>query len=303
MEARALSMLARIGDQLDKHVFPYVANGGLVLLNEHAVPSTLSTEISDGREKQRGSAAGSRQGPPGWEGASRRPRSTSATTQVVGADPEPRYETELGGLGKQYPGAQFSRHEHGVWLLTKSGLLPGIREHAIFLTGISFSERVVRSWAFWGDPLAYPVWIGPRHTNFPDGSLCAFEPADDTWRFGQSLVTLLDLFTVWGVRHLYLREFGRWPGYQSIHFPGERILELRPDEHCGCANSEKLYGECCMPGDLAGNQIAHCLNFFRQAGGCRKPPEAVVDYVRFHKRLPDLTNLVTAFAPSCAQLS
>lgn len=173
----------------------------------------------------------------------------------------------------------------------------GLREDAIFLTGISYHGRVVRSWAFWGDPLAYPMWIGPRHTNFPDGSVCAFEPADGTWRFGDSLVTLLDLLTLWAVRHLYLREFGRWPGYQSIHFPGERLLELRPDEHCGCAHGEKLYRECCMPRDLAGNQIAHCLNFFRETGGFRNPPEAVVDHVRFNKCPPDLTDLVTSFAP------
>jgi hypothetical protein len=302
MDSQVRNNLARIGAGLDRHAFPRVTNGGFVVLNEPPVSSNSSTETSHGKG-QTGSAAGSRPRAARREGAPRGPWTSGAPAPIVGANPEARYEAELGGLGERYPSVQLSRLEHGLWLLTKSGLLPGLRENAIFLTGVSFPGRVVRSWAFWGAPLAYPVWIGPRHTNFPDGSVCAFEPADGTWQFGQSLVTLLDLFTVWAVRHLYLREFGRWPGYQSIHFPGERILELRPDEHCGCSNSEKLYGQCCMPSDLSENRIAHCLNFFRQTGGSREPPEVVVDYVRFQKGLPSLADLVTAFAPSYVQLT
>jgi hypothetical protein len=157
----------------------------------------------------------------------------------------------------------------------------------------------VRSWAFWRDPLAHPEWIGPRHTNFPDGSICAFEPKDGTWCFGDPLVQLLDLCTLWALRHLYLQEFGRWPGYQSIHFPGERLLELRGDEHCGCSNSEKLYANCCMPTDMTGNRIGESLSFFWHTGGLRKPPEAVVSYVRSSTKLPpSLATLVTAFVPS-----
>lgn len=44
MEARALAILARIGDQLDQHVFPCVADGGFVVLSDATVSSTTSTE-------------------------------------------------------------------------------------------------------------------------------------------------------------------------------------------------------------------------------------------------------------------
>jgi len=50
-----------------------------------------------------------------------------------------------------------------------------------------------------------------------------------------------------------------------------------------------------MPNDVAGDQIRHCLNFFWQTGGVRKPPDAVVDYVRLRKDLPDLKSLVAPF--------
>lgn len=148
-----------------------------------------------------------------------------------------------------------------MWLLVKAGLLPGLREHALFLIGVSLANCVVRSWAFWGDPIWLPVWIGPRHTNFGDGSICAFEPEDGTWNFGDSLIELVDLYSVWALRHLHLRHTGRWPGPQSVHRPYERILEIRPDEQCGCATSRGTYERCCLHSDLGRDRIADAVDF------------------------------------------
>src|SRR5258708_3197777 len=289
-------MLGRIGDQLDKGVFPRVANGGLVLLNESAVPATQSMEKQHGREA-RGSQAGARQGFSRWQAPSRGSWSRGDAAQVIGADPEAHYHAQLSGLAEQYPGAQFCYQAGGIWLLTQSTLLPALRQYAIFLTGISFPGRMVRTWAFWGDPIMYPDWVGPRHTNFPDGSICAFEPLDQTWVFGESLVKLLDINTVWAIRHLHLQAFGRWPGQQSIHFVGERMLELRPDEPCGCMDGTKLYRDCCMPADLTANRIEECLRFFWATGGIRRPPVSVVAYVRHGAALPNLAELVTRYSP------
>ncbi len=291
MDARALEMLVRIGKGLDAHVFPRVTNGGFVVLNDSAVPSTERMETNHGKWKERRPAAGSWQRSPGRKGSSGGSRPSGDPSPVIGSDPEARYKAALDELQWQYPGVQCSHQREGIWLLTKSRLLPNLRQHAIFFTGISFPTCSVRAWAFWGDPIAYPEWIGPRHTNFPDGSICAYEPMDSTWTFGDPLVELLDLYTVWAVRHLYLRQFGRWPGHQSIHFPGERILELRADEYCGCANSQKLYGNCCMPGDLAGNRIGACLDFYWRTGLLRRPPEPVVNYLRSGKVLPSIVQL------------
>lgn len=296
MEARALDMLARIGDQLDQHVFPCVANGGVVVLNDSAVPSTRSTEKNHGREQKRGPAAGPRQGTTGRQGSPGGPRPSGDAASVIGSGFQAQYEVELRALEGQYPGAQFWHQEDGIWILTPSHLLLGIQQHAMFLTGISFPGQSVRSWAFWAAAVAFPEWIGPRHTNFPDGSICAFEPLDGVWVFGDPIVHLLDIYSVWALRHLYLREFGRWPGHQSIHFAGERLLELRGDEHCGCSNGDRLYADCCMPSDLVGNRVAMVLDFLWVTGGVRRPPEAIKRFVRSNQQPPSLGDLVAPFS-------
>lgn len=165
-----------------------------------------------------------------------------------------------------------------------AGLLPNLREHAVFLVGVSSAERVVRGWAFWADPMSLPVWIGPRHTNFGDGSICAFEPADGTWAFGDGLVDILDIYTVWALRHLHLRHTARWPGPQSVHRPYERLLEIRPEERCGCPAPQGTYGECCRPRDLARNRIADAVDFaIFSRWEIRRPPPEVVRFMS----LPD----------------
>jgi hypothetical protein len=280
--------LNAIGIALDRQLPIRVKNGGLVVLSEAAVPATVSTESNHGREEERGSAAGSRQGSTGREGSSGGPWPPGDAASVIGANPQTQYETELSGLAKQYPEAQFWQCAEGFWVLSKCGMLPNLRRHALFLTGIFFPARMTRSWAFWGDPLAMPTWIGPRHTNFPDGSVCAFEPSDGTWKFGDPLVNLLDLCAVWAVRQLHLEIFGRWPGRQAVHFSAERLLELRPDEYCGCEHSERLYGECCMKKDLARDLISDSLNFFWRTEGFREPPAAVVQFMRGKGPIPDL---------------
>lgn len=302
MEARALNMLARIGEHLDQHVFPCVANGGFVVLNDSAVPSTESTEKDHARQKQTGSTAGSRKGTTGWQGPAGGTRSSSDAASLIGSDSQTQYEVELRALDTHYPGARLWHQEDGFWILTPSQLLHGNRRHAMFLTGISFQGRSVRSWAFWVGAIAFPEWIGPRHTNFPDGSVCAFEPLDGTWIFGDPIVQLLDIYTLWALRHLYLREFGRWPGYQCVHFPGERLLELRGDEHCGCGSGKRLYADCCMPSDLAGNRIAMLLDFAWATGGVRRPPHVVERFVRSQQEPPSLRDLVTPFAMQPIQL-
>ncbi len=283
--------LREIGSQLDQRIFPRVKNGGFVTPSELTVPSTLGEEKH--HERQRRSATKPRKGSPGGERTAGRSWSPRQATPFVSASVQARYESELDAIHRGYPGTKVWEQADGLWLLTESSLLPGLQKAAIFLTGISYSRAIVRAWGFWRHTLVGATWIGPRHTNFPDGSICAFHPSDGTWKIGDPIIELLDIYTLWALRHLHLEIFDRWPGEQAVFHPYERILELREDEHCGCGEPNKLYGECCRDADLARNQLADAINFvITFSGGLREPPSAITRSLREHSEPPALTTLV-----------
>jgi len=283
--------LRKIGSQLGQRIFPRVKNGGFVTPSELTVPSTLGEEKH--HERQRRSATKPRKGPPGGERTAGRSWSPRQATPFVCTSVQVRYEGELDAIHRAYPGTKVWEQADGLWLLTESSLLPGLQKAAIFLVGISYERNIVRAWGFWRYSLGGLTWIGSRHTNFPDGSICALHPTDGTWNFGDPIVELLDLYTLWALRHLYLEVFGRWPGQQAVLHPYERILELKEDEYCGCGRSYKLYGECCREKDFLRNRVADAVNFIIEfAGGLREPPDAVVRSVRGQSEPPAVNDLL-----------
>ena len=252
--------------------------------------SILGTEKHDVRSKQRRPETRSRTRATEGQRSSYRSRPTGQTAQDVCPGLRATYEDEIDAILVAYPKTRVWRQKEGLWLLTPSGLLPGLRQNATFLTGVPFIQSIpVRGWGFW--PCS--VWIGPRHTNFPDGSICAYEPSDGTWSVGGSIVELLDLYSVWALRHLYLKRFGRWPGYQAVIHPFERILELGKDEYCGCENRDSLYGDCCRDRDLARNRAADAVNFMLWTGGGRRePPLAIMRFLLEQKQAPQILDLL-----------
>ena len=123
--------------------------------------------------------------------------------------------------------------------------LRGIYDGAFLLTRVPLNdESYPRAWAWWDTG----AWIGPRHTNIPDGSICSHELQDGSWRPGRPLRKLIDLNVLWVVRHIHLRHLKRWPGRQVIHTSYERFFEQEPTELCGC-DSRRRYHECCRESD------------------------------------------------------
>lgn len=217
-----MNILQKVGRQLDQNIFPYVQNGGLVVPNTTSVSLLTSGEDKKNeKQRQRRPETRSWTRPTRWQRQPRRPWSPSQTASVISADLKKKYEAELGAVSEAYPDTRVWHQPEGLWLLTESSLLPDQWHKVIFLTGFSFKwPFVVRSWGFWGGGfLREPAWIGPRHTNFPDGSVCAFEPTDGTWSIWEPIVTLLDIYTLWALRHLHLEVFGRWPGHQFVSHP------------------------------------------------------------------------------------
>lgn len=286
---------------MDACIFPVITTGGVVMPSDPAAihPPHLGQENDNAKSKQARPATRSwarsegRQGPAVGDKSSIAGRSWTPhqAASLIRAGVSERYDDQVNKVVKAYPGARVWHQDNGCWILVESSILSGLQRQAVFLVAISNAGRFVRGWGFWGSIVGVR-WIGPRHTNFPDGSICAFEPADDTWQFGDSLVELMDFYTLWALRHLFLETFGRWPGPQAVSRCYERLLELKGDELCGCDRSGMSYAGCCQPHDLARNRIADAVNFFFfTQGKLRSPPNSVVRFARDRKEPPHMTTL------------
>lgn len=293
MNEDAINELAEIGRQLNRNIFPTVKNSGIVSPSDSSVfPNPLGKEKHHARQKQARSTTEPWQGTPGGTWAFTGARSASQTSQVIDPVYSAIYPDPLAALVSAYPSARVWMQKGGFWVYSESTLLPDLGRTVGFLTCVSTDRGFVKSWAFYIGIVGV-AWIGPRHTNFPDGSICAFEPKDGTWMFGDSLVELLDLYTVWALRHVHYDVFGTWPGPQAVALPYERILELKDEEHCGCGASDKRYVDCCKEADSKLNQIAEAFkfsNFSRWA--IRQPPSSVLQFMLYKKTLPRIEELV-----------
>ncbi len=166
-----------------------------------------------------------------------------------------------------------------IWVRLTSNVLAGLDRSAVFVLRLPLLPgEFVSAWAFWFDALAL-TWIGPRHTNFPDGSICAFDRRHGVWSIGDSLVALQDLYCQWAFRHLHNEVEGFWPGPQCAYFTLERILEFKPEEHCGCRRPSGTYADCCMSSDkiadvnLAAREFLPLHNW-----NIRKPPVSIARF-------------------------
>ena len=276
-------LLGRIGRDLNQTSFPVVHNGGLVRPGPDSVvfhPPGEKGNYEQQRPRASRSATATRQWPEGWaRQAGPRPtlRSWTARPPASLAYDDAGRDGALDQLMVAYPGTKAMKTAEGLWLLVPSTLLPGLGRSALFVIAIAPGYQHVRAWGFWCEGGTGVRWIGPRHTNYPDGSVCAFDSQDRTWTFGNSLVTLADIYSVWAVRHLYLERFGSWPGPQSSSHPYERLMEHRDDEHCSCGQPGRRYGECCKSADLQLNRCALAIDFLGWIQFSeRNPPQSVV---------------------------
>lgn len=300
MDENARKTLSEIGSQLDQHLEIPVYNGGIVKPSDIPVtPLTLGKgdqhvrSRQSNQEKPRRSKTRPRQGPAPRQGTTNRSRASGQTRPIIGSNLLEKYEEELGDLQTAYPGTKVWHQAEGLWLLSTSELLSGSGLQATFLTAMPYiATQQPKSWGFWTTAIS-ANWIGPRHTNFPDGSVCAFEPSDDTWLYEDGILTLLDQYTLWAARHLYLKTFDRWPGRQVAHHPYERITEFRDNEYCGCLHSDRLYEHCCKESDSAEDETKLKADYVQNISGFipRKPPASVTQFIHDKKALPNMINI------------
>ena len=296
-----LSALRLIGVALDECRTVRVKNRGLVVLDDEPA-TTQEVEPAYEQQSQR-PAAGARQraarrkGSPRRQGAAPGSRSPGAGSRLGSLTSA--YERQLRDVGEAYPGSKFLPDEDGLWLFAPSALLEGLERRAIFLIALPDTPEVEpRGWAFWEEQDKLR-WIGPKHTNLFDGSVCAYANANDNmWFPGDDLRTLLDIYSVWAVRHLHLEIFGQWAGRQYALLdkdgrpdPYYRLTQIEPDELCTCS-SGKRYRHCCRPGDLGLGFVAAKTDFERRHGGRglgdRKPPQEVVIFLSGSASVPKM---------------
>ncbi len=223
---------------------------------------------ASGRQASRGSATGQRERAAGGPGSTGRsspggPRSPGATPSVFGKLGLTGDEASiLEGVARAYPQVHVRTTPDLIWLIFLIMPIEGLEDSALLVSACPrhYVSNLI-SWAWWWPLL---TWIGPRHTNYSlPGSICSFEPDDQTWEPGESLVTLLDLQVVWIVRHMFMRRFGRWPGRQVLHNSWERLTEQRPGELCGGCRSGRRYEECCEPADRAADPVDRLFLFIK----------------------------------------
>lgn len=294
----AVEVLRQIGVALDQRRTVRVANTGVVLADTPL--ESDDGKVVDNEQRSRRPAAGSRQRPAGRKRTPDRPRTAGPRPRIGGLVAS--YEAQIANVSAAYPGAKLHRDPQGLWLFAESRILEDLQRRANFLIALPDTPQIEpRGWAFWREEEDV-TWIGPRHTNFHDGSVCAFSSAkDDIWRPGADLRTLLDIYSVWALRHLHLEHVGRWPGRQyglldhlGLPDPYYRLIEFHLDELCSCGSNER-YGNCCRAQDLKHDLSSIKVAFERRNGGRsireRKPPESVVSFLQMNKTWPSILSV------------
>jgi hypothetical protein len=301
-------LLQEVGTALDENRPLRVKTDGLVVVDRESPTANTTLENGDERQRETRPTARSWERPARREGAARRSRQAGATTRVGGDVLRADYEGQMSRLAVAYPTVRALPDDDGIWLVARSKIISGFLREATFV--VALPDRIgpaPRTWAFW-DAGAETGWIGPRHTNFQDGSICAFDPTEGAWSEGGDLRTLLDLYSVWSLRHLYLETFGRWPGKQYTIVGADprlqayyRQIECKDDELCACGSETWRYAACCKSSDQQQSSVEQMTLFLREIPGgfaSRRPPPAVVSFAEGRAAIPKIVDVHSRMALS-----
>lgn len=244
-----LDSLRLLGDQLDAGRAVRVLTGGFVTLDRDHSADDISSQEEEGGEHARGSEAREGRGAAGKSAGAKGPQGRIAS--VLGqVDMPPRARSDIRGAEAEYEQLRAHFAPPNLWLGGWLRPISNLPDTAFLLIRYPIDQLCPQptAWAWW----RVGIRVGPRHTNTgPElgGSICAADDADGTWRPGDALLDLVDLYSVWLARHLYLAIFRRWPGPQRLHTPYERLTEHAQNELCGCG-SLTIYERCCLKKDL-----------------------------------------------------
>lgn len=263
---RSGELLRRMGEDLDRDIYPMVHVDGMVQPDSSRVSNPSGKETTNGNDAEaRAARPETRQGEGASVGGSASEGAQARLLRLPGLTED--LAQRLARALAAYPNMRVRVAPPVVWLLTRNHPIEDLPDEALVLTclpldqnrGVGHENRPFISWAWWD----LGLWIGPRHTNFGDGSICSFEPSHGTWHPGDPILTLLDLHAVWVARQLHLRHLGHWPGKQILHTAHERLTDQRPGELCGCG-ALRPYSVCHEPEDRSRTQYERLTEFRRR---------------------------------------
>lgn len=287
LNPKQIKCLAEIGLLIHSGGRPFVFDCGRVGTTE------TNVEVIENGKRQRAyrSAARSRQGQSAWQGAR---AGASAAGRSFRTDAlEASHGTELRALAQAYSGKIFESG-NGFWVAIRIKPLgsDGSQCHAVLAVS---GDRTVwpRAWAFETiGTQARPFAL--KHTNFPDASICAFDPKSGVWNPDDGLLALVDHYAIWMIKSWHRAVFGWWPGPQVGTEPYYRAKEFDAREFCGCG-SGLLYGMCHRAEDLGLPEEWSRRKFKAAFGGHeyaeRRVPEVMIEAARSSwRKLPPVAN-------------
>jgi hypothetical protein len=225
------------------------AKGGLIAVGS-STPIDES-ETHGKRQDLRRPESGSRQRLEGASGGQRQPRPADSASPVIRCS----FVRELAvrAARADYPGLRFWREVGGSGSWISAPVFPvgseGPRAEIIIAIPSDPTKRIL-SWGFWRAQQVVR-WIGPKHTNYPEGSICAFPAKSGVWTEDMGLTAYLDRISEWTMRSLYLDIFGLWPGTQEGHDVHYRLCHTHPRECCTRCQGLVKYENCCRDLDLS----------------------------------------------------
>lgn len=283
LSPRQLAQIDNVGAALFAGRPLQVGHRGLVSIRPIVeVASEKGLKNDEGQRAHR-SAARTWQGRQGSRGS---PDPDSALIGFVRA----RYRAQVSELNSHYPGVRAWDETNGTWLAVRAVTLGLGGPQALFVVSIPKDLGVrISSWGFWeiGDQA---VWIGHRHTNFPDGSICAFPPDSHFWRDGDALVSYVDLLSEWCFRQLFYAIHNVWPGPHEGRWRYYRLATTRPGECCSRCKALTLYEECCRDRDLAESRNSDKADFLADTDGVeigdQRPHHRILEFASGKRARP-----------------
>jgi hypothetical protein len=269
-----LAKVRAVGGALHEGRLIGADNHGEIVVLEDDAGEKETDNARRSEEGTRGSASGSGERPPG-------PQAPAHSSRSVGGRRRAHYQAEVKTLRPQYPGTHFRIDDLGLWIVVPAFPVGRSGPQLTLIMAVPDDPNVrILTWAFWASD-THCSWVGHRHTNYPDGSACAFAPDGGAWSDGEPLVSYADRICEWSVRHVFCWLEGYWPGPQDAMCRYYRVREGRPQERCFC-HSGKTYFECCRPLDLLQSRTSDREEFMSNCNGLdigeQRPAKQLYDF-------------------------